>query len=499
VNPSPSRTAPARGLFLVALALAGIARPAGQTLEPFTLLLDAGRAEALLAAWNDRRPYVPGDVLVRFRDRTSTDQRLRSLRSVRGGMDVSTGTWLRDVLWVSASREDDAEAVAAVLRQQPEVLWAQPNYVRRLAMTPNDPGYGRQWNLDLINVPRAWDINDGASPRVVVAVIDSGVSTVTDTYDLKLWTGQQFETAAVPFRVNPDIAPERVGAGRDFVFWNGPVVDMVGHGTHVAGTILQETNNGLGLAGIAHHAMLMPLKVCVGFWELQFAMAARSTPGYVRPDDAGGCPDSAIAQAISYAADHGAHVINISLGGPYPAPVVLEALQYAVSRGVFVAIAVGNEYTEGNPVSFPARYAADIDGVVAVTAVGPSSRRAFYANTGPYVEVAAPGGDTRAGGAAGAIYQASLNADDFAPLRVARPRFDRYAEVPSQGTSMAAPHVAGVAALLHAQGLTTPAAIERAITAFARDLGAPGRDDEYGHGLVDAPSALRGRGVGVSR
>jgi serine protease len=111
----------------------------------------------------------------------------------------------------------------------------------------------------------------------------------------------------------------------------------------------------------------------------------------------------------------------------------------------------------------------------------------------------APGGDTRELGASGAIYQASLFEDDFNPNRVVRPRFDRYGEIPYQGTSMAAPHVAGVAALLYSQGTTEPSAVEGALKSFARDLGMPGRDDEFGYGLVDAPATLRGRGHGAAR
>jgi serine protease len=243
----------------------------------------------------------------------------------------------------------------------------------------------------------------------------------------------------------------------------------------------------------------MPLKACFGYWEIQFALSARGTPGYVQPDETGGCTDSAIAEAIRYAADNAAHVINLSLGGEHPSPVILQALQYAVGRGLFVSIAAGNEYREGNPVVYPAKYAEQVDGVVSVGAVGPSSRRAYYSSTGSYVEVVAPGGDFQEGGPGGVIYQTSLLEQDFEPRRIVRPRFERYAEVASQGTSMAAPHVAGVAALLFSQGTTLPGAIERALESFARDLGARGRDDEFGYGLVDAPAALRGRGVGVAR
>ena len=348
-------------------------------------------------------------------------------------------------------------------------------------------------------MPSAWDIDNGASDNIVVAVVDTGIATVTRSRTSSSGRVSGIETVAVPFRVNPDLGSTRMLTGRDFAFWTGPVIDMVGHGTHVAGTILQETNNALGVAGIAYRARLMPLKACLGYWEIQFALSARGAPGFVHPDESGACMDADIAEAIRFAADNAAHVINLSLGGEDPSPVILDALEYAVGRGLFVSIAAGNEFEQGNPIIYPAKYAEQLDGVVSVGAVGPSSRRAFYSTTGSYVELAAPGGDAREGGFEAVIYQSSLLEQDFDPCRIFRPRFDRYAEVPAQGTSMAAPHVSGVAALLYSRGITAPAEIEGALKSFARDLGSRGRDDEFGYGLVDAAAALSGRGLGVAR
>jgi serine protease len=446
-------------------------------------------------AWNDGLAYIPGEVLVKFRAGVSETARIRAADVARGGIDTASMRWIGDVLVARAPGEPDSEAFAAAVRRQPEVQWAQPNYLRRVSSVPNDPGYEKQWNFDLIGMPSAWDISDGASEKIVVAVIDTGVTTVTQSFDLRLWTGRAFETVATSFRVNPDLLESRVTAGRDFVFWDGPVVDMVGHGTHVAGTVLQETNNGLGLAGIAHRAHLLPLKACYGYWEMQFWLSDRGVPGFVRLDETGSCPDAAVGDAIRFAADSGAQVINLSLGGPDPSPVLEEALRYAVDRGAFVAIAVGNEFVEGNPISYPAKYAESIDGVVAVGAVGRSGLRAYYSNTGSYIELVAPGGDVREGGLPAAIYQASLLEADFDPASTIRPRFERYAEVASQGTSMAAPHVAGVAALLYARGMTQPSAIEAALETYARDLGEPGRDAEFGFGLIDARAVLQGLGA----
>jgi serine protease len=443
---------------------------------PYDLLMTAEQAGAMLRVWNDRLPHVPGEVLVKFRDGVESDGRVRALAAARAGVEAGHARWIGDTLWLRATSEPDAVQLAATLARQPEVQWAQPNYMFWTKATPNDASYNRQWNFDLIEMPRAWDINPGSNDTIRIAVLDSGVTTTTTSF-------------------GPEFSSARVDAGRDFIFWTGPVLDMVGHGTHVASTALQETNNNLALAGIAYRARLMPLKVCVGYWEIQIIQSAQGIPGYVDPSEEGGCSTSAIVQAIRYAADNAAQVINVSLGGPGASPAILDALQYAVGRGSFIAMSVGNEFEDGNPTEYPAAYGPQVEGAMAVGAVGRNSRRAFYSNTGSHLEIVAPGGDFRDGGLSGVIYQTSLLEDDFDAFTIIRPRFDRYTEVPNQGTSMATPHVSGVAALLRSQGISTPAAIEAAIKQFARDLGAAGRDNDFGHGLVDARASLRGLGA----
>jgi len=348
-------------------------------------------------------------------------------------------------------------------------------------------------------MPRAWDINPGANDTIIAAVVDTGITAVTRSYSFQTWNGRANQNVSVPYGLSPDFGAARIVSPRDFVFWDGPVLDMEGHGTHVASTIGEDTNNSLAEAGIAYRVKLMPVKVCVGYWEVQFAMSASGYRGFV-PQDVGGCPTSEIAEGIRYAADNGAKIINLSLGGSAPSATLRDALRYAAGKGAFVAIAMGNEYEDGNPVDYPAAYAAELDGVMSVGALGPSLTRAFYSNTGAHLEISAPGGNDREGGADGMIWQATIFRSDSNPATVMSPRFDRYAESPYEGTSMAAPHVAGVAGLIMSQGVANPAAIEALIKKTARPLGTPdartpGRNQDYGYGLIQPRAALRGYGV----
>ena len=467
-----------------------------QELETATLVRDADRIQSFLTAIEQRLPYLSGEVLVKFKPGANTSQQASVLRVLRADVNPGNSRWIGDVLHIRNSDITDPAHAAFLLRSQPEVLYAHPNYITYTKSVPNDSGYSSQWNFPAINLPTAWDINPGGRTEVVVAVIDTGLTTTDNTFGFRIWDGSAFRTFGVPFAKMADFDHTRVRPGREFgggwfTSSGEPVLfDTDGHGSHVAGTIAQQTNNNLGYAGIAYNTTLLPLKVCISYWDLQLDRGSRGIPGFA--PDVSGCSTDAEVQALRYAADNGAKVINMSLGGPNPSAAVRDALQYAVSKGAFISIAAGNEALEGNPTSYPAGFAADIDGVMAVGAVNRQLTRASYSNFGSYVEIAAPGGD---GPSTDRIWQMAPLQSDLSPLLVA-PRFDRSQPLSIAGTSMAAPHVAGVAALLYSQGITRPAAIEQAIKRFARDLGAKGRDDDYGAGLVDARSTLRGLGLG---
>jgi serine protease len=479
------------------MAVQQVAKEPEPTAGQLPLRLSANRAEAIAEAVERQLGYVPGEVLVRFKDGVTTTGQARALAGLRSRPLPSRLRWSGPVALLRDESEPNAFILASQLRFQPEVLYAEPNYLRYTQSTPSDPSFAtRQWNLTSLNMQGAWDIQPAAGRDVIVAVIDTGLTTSAQTLVFPTWNGTEVVAAPVPFAASPDMGASRFVPGRDFIFFDGtPVLDMDGHGTHVAGTIAQEANNGIAGAGLAYNAKIMGLKACVGYWELQFVKSASGSPGYLPLSETGFCDVQSTAEAIRYAADNGAKVINLSLSGPSATQTERDAITYAVGKGVFIAAAMGNHFESGNATHYPAGFAADIQGFVSVGATGRSQRRSYYSATGGHIELVAPGGDLRDNPSQGGIYQVTVRSTDFDPATVIFPRFDRFSEEVLQGTSMATPHVAGAAALLVAQGITRPADIERALTRTARDLGTSGKDDEFGYGLIQPRMALFGLGI----
>jgi serine protease len=319
---------------------------------------------------------------------------------------------------------------------------------------PNDPLFRFQWHLPAIGIPAAWSASRGAG--AVVAVLDTGVAYAD--------RGRH--------RQAPDLAGTRFVAGWDFVD-DDPYPDDVAprdgrrsHGTLMAGLIAQTTGNALGGAGVAPAAAIMPVRVL----EADLRGSA-----------------SALARGVRFAVEHGADVISLSLAGPAPVPAVRDAIEHATAEGVTVVAATGNDGYD--VVSWPAAY----PDVIAVGAVRRDLTRASYSNYGRDLDLVAPGGagervDDGRGPSDGVLAQTLIGTDG------------RFCFCFTASTSAAAAQVSGVVALLvGAEPAIDRAAIRARLLSSARDLGAPGRDLEYGAGLVQAARALGLRPAAAAR
>ncbi len=447
------------------------ARAASTSAAPGVVVQGAVRTRPLTAPGGPA--YSPSDFLASFRPGATPGQ-IRATAE-RHGYSVKRVIEGTGIYVIAVPRGTDPALAAEGFKEDPLVEHAQPNYTARVGeapatpaapavpaaqvtpvtpvpvaqvapvaqifrastsgtaalgtariarRVPNDPYYPRQWGPEAMSLPYAWDFTTGSS-SVIVAVIDTGV------------------------QINhPDLAGH-ITAGYDFYNRTTYVRDINGHGTHVAGIIGAVTNNGVGMAGINWNVRIMPLKVT---------------------DDSGsGYLDlSMIIEALRYAADHGANVVNMSfqIGDAYTGEDVFmdQAIEYAYNKGVTMVAAAGND---GEPwVAYPARDPR----VIAVGAVGPDLARATWSNYGSEVDVVAPGADILSTWPTNSFANAS-------------------------GTSMATPHVAGLAALMIASGVRGPAAVAKALHETAMDLGSPGQDSEYGWGLVNAHAAVTGSSI----
>lgn len=394
--------------------------------------------------------YVPGEILVKFSPGLS-EEKIRSINTGHGTQITYTSPYAGfKILKIPATKT--VEEMVEIYSKNPNVEYAVPNAIANSFMVPNDPLYKYQWNFKNgaggINLEPAWDMSTGKTStgdRVIVAVLDSGVA---------------YEDYS-SYKKAPDLSNTNFVAGYDFVNNDAHPNDDNSHGTHVAGTIAQSTNNNYGVAGVACDCSIMPVKVLnkQGSGTLQ-----------------------QLVDGIYFATNNGAKVISMSLGyspGYYPGQALDDALYYAYDNGVTILAAAGNDAT--GTVSYPAAY----EKCIAVGAISSGGSLSDYSNYGEALDVVAPGGDgidRNGDGYGDGILQNTFNPTTKNPKDFGFWLFS--------GTSMATPHISGVAALLISHGANGPDEVRAAIQSTAVDLGTSGWDTYYGYGFINAKAAL---------
>lgn len=441
-------------VLLLALAAATIA--AGAARE-----FDASSGARAAGAGVDA---LPGELIVGFTPGASAES--RAAAAAGAGARVVRDLGLADHSLVRVPEGNEEEFGGRLLRS-PAVRTVEPNLIRRASFEPDDTFYSFQWHFPKIGLPTAWDKSTGAG--VTVAVLDTGVAyedCPTST------CGQEFFQA-------PDFGSTTFVSPFDFVNNDAHPNDENGHGTHVASTIGESTNNATDLAGIAFGASIMPVQVL--------------------DEDGSGTVADAI-NGMAWAVSNGADVINMSLGGPGRLVAEEAAIDNAVANGVVVVVAAGNggEDGIGDPIlDCPACY----PGSISVGATRFDQQRAPYSNygsgeSGHTLDLVAPGGHMF--DQSGIVDQ---NGDTF-PDGVLQQSFLHFCAPTTvdvsvfelcfaNGTSMSAPHVAGTAALvLSLLPTLTPLEVRNILTGSVNDLGPPGYDLQYGNGGLNAGAAM---------
>ncbi len=354
-------------------------------------------------------------LLVKYKNSTS--------ESVRANINKQYGTNTKrriGPLGVDIVNVSSAESVGEIMkkyRSRAEVEYIEPNYLSKHFLTPNDTLFLKQWHLQKIEAPKAWDVSQGGFGPI--AIIDTGIaSSQTDLSGL-------------------------VQAGYNFVSDNTDTNDDNGHGTHVAGIVSASTNNSTGVASIGFKGSLLPVKVL---------------------DSTGAGTYGDVASGIIFATDKGAKIINLSLGGSSASRTLQDAVNYALSRGVVVVAAAGNN--GNNTAVYPAAY----PGVVAVTASDQNDNLAAFSSYGSYAYISAPG----------VSIISTYNSGGYATL---------------SGTSMAAPAVAGLIGLSLSRGTTTGTNVLNDLKTTSDKVGPYAYDQNgwnqyFGYGRINAAKLL---------
>ncbi len=470
-----------------------------RTCTMYGLIVGLSESTTSVSQLSLEEDFVPGDVLVRFKADASGSVSPLSLdsRTADLGFTVKGGSNSRDrLLRPPEGGDEDAlferlgirKAVAQSLgpgsmtdrtREKMKTLWmvralkntsgvecAAPNYIRKAFVVPDDDRYSDQWNFPLINLEEAWDTTTGSS-SVIVAVVDTGVLLSHPDLD------GQLVDYGYDFISDDDISGDDESGIDDDPDDPGDQDNLDGsssfHGTHVAGIIAAASDNGTGVAGVAWGVKIMPLRA-LGI---------------------GGGTSYDIMEAVKYAAgmsndsntfpDNPADIINLSLGGSsYSATEEALFKEIHDDYDIIIIASAGND--DSNSKSYPAAY----DGVVSVSAVTESKERAYYSSYGDTIDVAAPGGGSAASGTGSSNSVLSTCGNDSSGT--IEMTYTEY-----MGTSMAAPHVAGVAALMKSlYGSLAPDDFDDLLEAgyLTQDLGDTGWDKYFGRGMIDAAQAV---------
>jgi thermitase len=389
--------------------------------------------------------YAPRQVMVKFKP--SLREPLLEATSRAYGLEKLGRIPVLEIYKFRVPETLTVEEMVQALRRNPDVEYAEPNYVAHIAATPNDPYFKTQYALlntgqqigstgpsgtngDDIKATGAWEETKG-SADITIAIVDTGVDLL-----------------------HPDLKAKIKSAGRDFVNDDDDATDDNGHGTMVAGIAAADTNNDAGIAGVAWNCKILPVKVI---------------------DASGNGYYDQIVAGIRWAVDNGASVINMSIGGEDAADIMRDAVKYAHDKGVVVSAAAGNN---GTAVLYPAAYDAY---VLAVAATDYNDARPSWSDAGPQVDVAAPG-----------VRIACPVPSWFWAANGGSPNDVPYAF--ADGTSMSSPHVAGLAALI--AGLKPDLSVDSIMDVIrysADDVNSstkPGKDNDIGYGRINMAKAL---------
>lgn len=392
--------------------------------------------------------FVPDQILVKFRPFLSAALRRVTLNAYRS-KPITVISKL-DIYQIKIPEFSSVEEMVYLMSMNPFIAYAEPNYIARIAVTPNDPYFNVQYGLSntgqrIGNVPgspqgkesadihatSAWEEVTGRED-VIIGIVDTGID-----FD------------------HPELRNKFVSRGKDFVNNDDDATDDNGHGTHVASIAAADTDNGIGMAGVAWKCKILPAKAI-----------AKNGVGFY----------SWIIQAVEWLADNGAHVINFSIGGDASSLALEDAVKYAFNKGVFLAAAAGNDSPS---VLYPAAYE---EYCLAVAATDYNDERPGWSNTGEEIDVAAPG--ERIFGCVPTWYWSVLYGD-----------FDADPYGYGYGTSAAVPYVTGLAALIRSlKPNLKPKDIMNIIRYSADDINHnlyPGKDQFIGYGRINAEKALR--------